>query len=116
MQFIEITHSMLRTITYFNSALVVSNLLVWVILAVALKPERAIPATTAIIALLAFCMFIIKNGFLEISSYIVCFLRTNLLTLYVYYFVRLHCMFAKKIDLLCMFTLSHGYIVCFCFY
>ena len=53
MQFIEIMHSLLRTITYFNSALVVSNLLVWVILAVALKPERAIPATTAIIALLA---------------------------------------------------------------
>ena len=47
----ETVHELIQTICYFNSLLVISNLLVWVILAIALKPERAIPAATACAAL-----------------------------------------------------------------
>ena len=47
----DTVHELIQTICYFNSMLVVSNLLVWVILAIALKPERAIPAATACVAL-----------------------------------------------------------------
>ena len=48
----SIIHSALRSSCYLNSALITSNLCVWVILAIALKPERAIPAATAAIAMI----------------------------------------------------------------
>jgi hypothetical protein len=46
-------HGALRSSCYLNSALITSNLCIWIILAIALKPERAIPAATAVFAMIA---------------------------------------------------------------